>query len=243
MSIQETIISGDTLISYDITFSRKRSTVVIVVHHSGRVEVKAPSWVPKSIIRDHVMKKSKWLLKKLAELDPFSGQPVQRTYTEGEPFLFLGKEYFLRLVHENNHPHVRIRERYLEVYIPGHIQEDMYTDFIRTRIAEWYRQQAIRVISEKIQVFSSLQKINPPGFRVKNIKKRWGSCSHRDQLNFNMKIVMAPIDQLEYVVMHEISHIRHKNHSSRFWEDLGKMMPDYQGRKERLKKNGWRYVL
>jgi predicted metal-dependent hydrolase len=243
MDIHDTITYGGNTIPYDITFSGRRKTVVIVIHRNRRVEVKAPPWVEKSAIRKWVFSKSPWIIKRLSLLDAVPDHILQRAYKEGEPFLFLGAEYYLKIVQGEKSPKICILGSDLEVHIPPGISGSQVTDYIISGIEDWYRMQALHIISEKVRDYSAVLRIRPPEFRVKNIKKRWGSCSQKDHLNFNLRLVMAPADQIEYVVLHELCHILHKNHSSQFWKAVANVMPDYQGRRAQLKRKGWSYVL
>jgi hypothetical protein len=83
----------------------------------------------------------------------------------------------------------------------------------------------------------------PPPYRVKNQSKRWGSCTAKDCLNFNLRIAMAPLPQLEYVVAHELCHVKIKDHSPRYWALVEKVMPGYKAAKKALRKDGWKYEL
>lgn len=108
---------------------------------------------------------------------------------------------------------------------------------------QWYRDHAEKKIGEVIDAYARTLRIDPPRFKVKYQEKRWGSCPKDDLLHINMRTVMAPMSQIEYVVAHELCHLKYKNHSSEFWQRLRLIMPDYEVRKENLKNEGWKYAL
>jgi len=107
----------------------------------------------------------------------------------------------------------------------------------------WYRAHAQEKIGVIIDRYSERLRIEPPQFRVKYQAKRWGSCSQDGVLNINLRVIMAPLSQIEYVVAHELCHLKHKDHSASFWELLHLILPNYEVRKENLRRDGWRYLL
>ncbi|NIA02978.1 MAG: DUF45 domain-containing protein [Nitrospirae bacterium] len=98
-------------------------------------------------------------------------------------------------------------------------------------------------MKESIKYYSKKLGIKEPDFIIKNQYKRWGSCTSKNILIFNFRIAMAPVSQMNYIITHELCHIKVKDHSPEFWKLLRSIMPDYDDRKERLRKEGWGYVL
>jgi len=117
------------------------------------------------------------------------------------------------------------------------------TDQIRRILCAWYKKHAMLRVREAVRAYAQRLHLDPPTVTIKYQLKRWGSCTKDSVLNINVLIVMAPMALVEYVVAHELCHLRHKDHSSDFWDLLRLVMPDYEIRKERLRKEGWRYVL
>jgi predicted metal-dependent hydrolase len=237
------IIYEGWTIPYDITYSHRRHSISIIVHRTKRVEIKAPSGTPASYIHGLAGKKVTWIVKRLMLLDSMAELPEERKYHEGEVFFFLGDPLLLSVTGEPVTGGIRCDEGHLVVNVPGSIPGPDCREYTRRRVLDWYRDQADRIISEKIQEFAVFLDIVPPPFRLRNARRRWGSCNHKNHLNFNIRLVMAPVSLIEYVVMHELCHIRHKNHSGEFWESLRHLMPDYRERRELLKREGHRYVL
>lgn len=110
-------------------------------------------------------------------------------------------------------------------------------DIIKDALIKWYFALAIKIINRRVNRYSRLLDLFPKEVIIKDQKKRWGSCSSSGILRFNWRIVMAPISIVDYVIVHEMCHLRIKNHSSDFWKLVSVALPDYQRRKDWLKNN------
>ncbi len=176
-------------------------------------------------------------------LDSMAELQVERNYLDREVFFFLGAPITLSVTEGTATGGMRCAEGHFFVNTPRSLPGPDQAQYTRKLVQDWYREQATRIIAEKIHDYAISLGVELPPFRLKNIRQRWGSCSHRNHLNFNLRLIMAPIDLVEYVVLHELCHIRHKNHSREFWEVLRELMPDYPERRGRLKQEGQRYVL
>ena len=243
MTAGNSIVYKGLTIPYEITYSRRRKSISIIVHHTKRVEIKAPSGTPASYIHGLAGKKVTWIVKRLNVLDTLAEHQVERKYQEGEVFFFPGNPLVLSVTRDPVSGGTRCDDGHLVVSVSSSLPGHDASDFTRKQVMDWYREQADRIIGDKIQEFATLLGISPPPFRLRNARRRWGSCNHNNQLNFNIRLIMAPIRLVEYVVMHELCHIWHKNHSSEFWEALRQVMPDYHERRELLKREGHLYVL
>jgi len=243
MTAVNSLVYNELIIPYDIIYSARRKSISIVVHHTKRVEVKAPTGTPASYIHGLAEKKVSWIAKRLAMLDSMANIPVERKYQEGEVFFFLGTPFTLSVTRGTPTGGISCKDGHLKVNIPQSLPPQDHPNYARKQVQEWYRTQADRIIGEKLQEYALVLGIEPPLFRLRNVRRRWGSCNHKNNLNFNTRLLMAPIDLVEYVVMHELCHVRHKNHSRKFWDSLRDVMPEYRERRERLKREGHQYVL
>jgi len=243
MTAGNSIVYEGLTIPYDITYSPRRNSISIVVHRTKRVEIKAPSGTPASYIHGLAGKKVAWIVKRLKVLDSMAELEVERNYNDGEVFFFLGTPITLSVTGDTATGGIRCADGHLFVDTPRSLPGPDQAQYTRRLVQDWYREQAARIIGEEVGGYAISLGVELPPFRLRNIRRRWGSCSHKNHLNFNLRLIMAPIDLVEYVVVHELCHIRHKNHSREFWGTVRELMPDYPERRGRLKREGQRYVL
>jgi len=102
----------------------------------------------------------------------------------------------------------------------------------------WYKERAYEIISERVQAYAQRYGFAPRQVKITSAKTRWGSCSPNDGLNFTWRLVMAPLEVIDYVVIHELVHLRIRNHSSKFWKEVGLIDPDYKNKRKWLRENG-----
>jgi hypothetical protein len=234
---------GDSTIAYDVVYSRKRKTISIAVYPSGEVRVSAPHSVSQAEVRRLVADKGSWIDKKLREYRAEGVHDATKKYVEGEAFLYLGKEYLLHIAAGDHGPLVTLDDRRLNVVLPPGIPAGQQSEAARDAVFEWYRFHAEMTVEKAMEPYCRRLGILPPYYKVKNLSKRWGSCTSRNDLNFNAKIAMAPLPQLEYVVAHELCHVKVKDHSSRFWSLMEAVAPGYDVARKALRKDGWKYEL
>ncbi|MEN6341878.1 MAG: SprT family zinc-dependent metalloprotease [Methanospirillum sp.] len=224
--------------AYTIRFSSRRRYPAVVVYPDLRVEVVAPPGTPLTAIDDLYRRKSGWVAR---TLDRFRAQPcplTDRLYVQGERFLFAGRERVL-VIEEGDGYAARFDGETLRV--PA--QPGTPTDEVRERVIELYRQAAIEAIGPMVEFHAARMGLAPPPFRVKHLRRRWGSCSRAGRLNFNLRLAMAPPSELEYIVVHELSHLVHLDHSPAFWRTVERYMPDYGARRAALSAGSWQYML
>lgn len=224
-------------IEYTINYS-KRKTIAIHIEPSNNIIVKAPIGIDKNKLMKLVESKSKWIIKKLDEAHGYKIK--EKTYENGELFLFLGKEYPLDIIidEKNNLMSIEIINNSLEI-----ITNTEDKDCIKNLIEEFYKRQTKIIIKERIEYYQKYFNVRPNNIRIKKQKTRWGSCSSLKNLNFNLKLSMAELSVIDYIVVHEMSHLVHLNHSEEFWNLVKSILPNYNEEKEWLKHNGRKLTL
>ncbi|WP_147582185.1 M48 family metallopeptidase [Clostridium senegalense] len=110
-------------------------------------------------------------------------------------------------------------------------------------IEKFYRKLALELIEERVKIHSEKLKLNYKSVKVRIQKRRWASCTYNNDLIFNWKCIMAPLDVIDYIVIHELCHTVHKNHSSEYWDYVRKTMPNYKEKELWLKDNGYNLEL
>ncbi|WP_174590741.1 M48 family metallopeptidase [Methanocella conradii] len=234
---------GQTIISYSISYSVRRKNATIVVHPTRKVEVKVPARAEPEDIRVLMQRKAKWVVTHIDWFSQFQYIGMEKEYVNGETFLYMGRQYRLKILKSDNEHYARLKGKYFEVTLPSNISSKGIGELAREALFDWYKIHAEKQIGKIVDSYSKKLGIEKPSFKVKYQSKRWGSCTNKNHLNFNLLIVMAPVSQIEYVVAHELCHIKHKSHSKEFWQLLKLVMPDYELRKDSLRRDGWKYAL
>ncbi|MFY0571123.1 M48 family metallopeptidase [Archangium lansingense] len=231
---------GRSTITFTVERSSRRRTVTIGVTPGGSVEVKAPTHVELDRLQAVVKSKGSWVLQRLAEMSEVQKVPASRQFVSGMSVRYLGRQYRLKLLFSQKRCSVSLRGGYLVVTLddPKHCAVK-----VRRLLQEWYRTRARERLPERVALMASRVRVTPTGVLVRDQASRWASCSARGELRFNWRLMMAPMPLVDYVVAHELCHLRIPNHSTAFWKLLGRVLPDQMARRERLRREGGTYSL
>lgn len=231
---------GRSDINYTVERSASRKTLTIAVDLRGGVTVQAPRDTSDEKIAAVVRRKGPWVLRRLADLAELPPAPPPKEFVNGEGFVYLGRGYRLKVMPEGNcHiPSVKLRSGHLHVTIPAGSQPTDVAGMVRDALVGWYKGRARERLAERVTLFAQRLGDPVPSVHVRDPQKRWGSCSRKGELRFNWRIMMAPLSLVDYVVAHEVCHLKFKNHSPAFWRFLRQLMPDYEERRERLRVMG-----
>lgn len=229
------------MFDYEVTFS-KRKTIAISVDISGKVSVKAPYFVKEDYIKKLISDKEQWISGKLEQMKQINDKLPKRLYKDLEEFYYLGEALRLKII-ENKavlKPYIAADKAGRELVINVYNKD---TALIKDCINDWYKKEAGHIIEKRLNIYCRY--INKPYKRVsyRNTKTRWGSCSGKGNLMFDYKIIMAPIEVIDYLVVHELSHLVYLNHSEQFWSLVGSIIPDYREQRKWLKINSSRLIL
>ncbi|AGK96859.1 M48 family metallopeptidase [Clostridium pasteurianum] len=221
-------------IEFQVVFS-KRKTMEISIAPSGDIKVRAPLEIPKAVIRERVMEKAPWIVKKLYQFKHIKNKPLIREFINGEVFMYLGMDYQLQIDIKShiNKAKVNLFNDKIIVTINNENKENT-----KKAMELWYREKAKEEIDQRINLYQKFFNIVPLEVKVKEQKKRWGSCTYKNSLLFNWRCVMAKSEVLDYIVVHEMCHMVHKNHSREYWNAVASILPDYKQRDQWLKNNG-----
>jgi predicted metal-dependent hydrolase len=226
--------SRDKDISYEVVRSR-RSTADIVVERNGKIVVRAPATFPDERIEDIVEAKRYWIYKTLAEWRDLNATRILREYRNGEGFLYLGRSYRLLLVGDQEEP-VELKDgRFC-----------LRRDFVdrgdvaaaQAAFRDYYVLRGQDRIRERVNYYVPKVGVKLSGMDVRELGYRWASCSPSGKLAFHWKCMMAPPKIIDYIVVHELCHMHQDDHTDAFWNEVDKIMPDYEERKTWLRKHG-----
>jgi predicted metal-dependent hydrolase len=216
-------------IHIDQIIHSKRKTVSLIIQSDGKLTVRAPLRMSEVHILEFVQNHADWIRKHQAQIIAHPPSPAKQ-YIDGELFLFLGKEYPLT-ISSHRRPLVSFSgQKFL-------LEKSQFPN-ARRLFTIWYKAQSRRVISQRVAYFSKQNKFSYKKIRISSARTRWGSCSSNGTLSFTWKLIMAPPEIIDYVVIHELVHTQIKNHSKKFWGKLGEILVDYKAQVQWLKQNG-----
>jgi len=223
-----------TEIKIDKIIQSNRKTISLVVMQDARLVVYAPLKTPIDYIQNLVFKKRFWIKKQQKTLKGRYRKNLPKEFVNGEAFLFLGKVHKLIIINDDD-ADIELTDR---LKIPRHLLPNA-----KHYLIEWYKKQACAKIKERVDWYTLLTGLQCKSIRITNAAKRLGSCGPNGTLNFSWRLIMAPLNVVDYVVVHELSHLEHKNHSTKFWNKVKTILPDYEQRKKWLKDNDNLLVL
>jgi len=226
------VIQGDGF-TVEIIRSSKRKTSAIKIQ-KGLVYVMVPNGLSLVEIKSLVNNKSRWIIEKLTYQQKLLAFPV-KAFKAGELYSYLGAEYALTII-VGSTPMIKIDRGQLIVSVRHQSIET--TAIIKALLINWYKQQAAISLKLKTQRLAEIVNVQPTSVTIKTYKARWGSCSLSGAIQFNWKLVMAPNSVVDYVVVHELCHLLHHNHSPAFWATVEKFCPDYRKHSAWLKTHG-----
>ena len=229
-------IECNGLVAEVIRTERKRTADIRV--EEGAISVVVPITTSEGKITQILTDKRQWIQRKmLMQRDVMPASAKQ--FVSGEGFSYLGRNYRLK-VHRGRFQPVKLINGQLTLTCPRG-QKDK--DLIKSSLIQWYKHQAELKITEKVKRYSDLVGVKPNGLGIKSFKSRWGSCSVKGKLDFNWKVMMAPNRIVDYVVVHELCHLKKHDHSPKFWKLVERVLPDYLDCKEWLKENATKLAL
>lgn len=214
----------------------KRKTATIRVYPDDRVVVKVPNRMPTGMVEEWVRSKADWIQKRLHHNALWREKYPLKTYRTGETCLYLGNAYVLSL--KQGKRQVALQGDCLQISHPSFGSEGDHQSLVIKLLSAWYKAQAQDIISDRLAIYAP-QIGKPYGeVRFKKSKTRWGSCSIKGNLNFNWALMMAPLDIIDYVVVHELCHLVHHHHRPSFWKLVARYFPQYQDAVVWLKRYG-----
>ena len=208
----------------------KRKTVSIFIERDGSVSARVPETLSSDEIATVIKSKEYQIHKHLAEWMQLNEKKIEREYVNGQSFLYLGRSYRLRVVNEDLDNLLLRNGRFL---LPQKKKQNAKGLFI-----EFYKNKLQEKLPDIVARYQSRLGVVPKEIKIMELQNRWASCSSIENVNFHWKCAMAPIDVLHYIVVHELAHLIHPNHTTAFWNEVDKVLPNYQSRHEWLRLNG-----
>ena len=209
----------------------KRNTLSISVHPDLTVIVKAPEKTKLEDIEKKVYHRAKWILNQKRRFEIYLPDVPPRKYVSGESHRFLGRQYRLKVI-KSDTEEIKLSRQFLEVYTP-----DTNPANARLLVENWYREQSSQIFQERLSAcYAKLarEKIPYPKISIRRMQSSWGSCSAKGMITLNIKLIQVPMEYIDYVITHELCHLKHLHHEAEFYKLLSWIMPGWEVKKEKL---------
>jgi predicted metal-dependent hydrolase len=231
---QYSVPYGDERIRFTLRMQPQRPPHRIAIHvdPDGSVLVDAPPGASIEQVRGAVIKRARWISGNVEAARSRRANVLAREYVSGESVLYLGRRYRLKvLAARDAGPAAAMRGSFVEVHA-----NTRDAPAVRKVLEEWYRERARTVLGERLQtVAAPLRWVRQlPPIRIQTMARQWGSCSPAGRITLNPALVKAPRECIDYVLLHELCHLRHHNHSPKFYRMLDRQMPGWRCIKEKL---------
>jgi predicted metal-dependent hydrolase len=202
-----------------------RQSLSLQVTQSGEVIVKAPRFLPGFLIQQFLHTKTAWITQALQKVQ--NKQKKGKTYKEGETFLYLGKPYTLQLIGGIT---ISLQENAL--FFPK-----VLLFRAQKELTDWYMRQAKELVMQRLVYHAEKMEVSYKAVLFSDTKSKWGTCFADNSLQFNWRLIMTPLMVLDYVVIHELTHVTHKNHGDSFWRRVRLFTPAYKQHRKWLSSN------
>lgn len=231
--MQFTCHYGDEEFRYAVCYRPTiRKKVAVHVHPNGSVQVDVPSGTANAAIKEAVQRRARWVTTQLEQLREQQREVLPRRYVSGESHFYQGRRYPLKLLRTQGEPRVSLCRGQFRISTA-----DRSPQAVKALLWQWYRahardtfQRRLGVLAQQASWLSDQRSL----ITLRTMKKRWGSCSPRGHIVLNPHLVKAPRDCIDYVIIHELCHLKEHNHSPQFYQSLSQLMPDWKAVKSRL---------
>lgn len=216
-------------IPIDQIIRSKRKTIALEISPDAKLIVRAPLFTSNRTINRIIIQKKSWIIKKQKEAKNKRLKLSRKKYVDGERFPLMGNDYPLHILDQLEVPLKFQGSQFLIKQTMVRAAEKIFVN--------WYKKQAIRIFYSRVSWYAPIAGVRPDSIKLSNARKRWGSCSARGNIRLNWRLVMAPKEIIDYVIVHELIHIRERNHSKKFWEEVKKILPEFKRQQIWLREN------
>lgn len=206
-----------------------RKSIGLTITKEAHLIVRAPYFASEDLIHKLVRQKEPWIKAKQDFFKQRQNKIRVKKFQAGEEFLFLGQSY--PLVVTEDLPKAVLLDTSLMI-------SPVALGNARDHIENWYKVKALEYITQRVDYYAKIFNFQYQSIRANNATTRWGSCGYKGTLNFSWRLIMAPPRVVDYVIIHELTHLKQKNHSRQFWAEVARIIPDYKQDERWLKHNG-----
>lgn len=207
---------------------RSRRTIGLKISATGLI-VHAPKRISQSLLENALLEKADWIRKKLSQL--VASQPAEMVWEDGAELLYLGNPIRLSLSNDSVNRKPEFEDGVLYLRLKS-IEDG---DAVKTKVVQWYKKAALTDFARRLELFSSKLGVALPALFLSNAQSRWGSCNSKREVRINWRLLQAPPHIINYVICHELAHLKQMNHSPKFWAVVESLQPDYKEAERALK--------
>lgn len=222
---------GSTTIEFHLSFAQ-RKTVAIEVHPDLQVTIIAPEGSEPAAIEDLIRKRARWILRQQQQFSTYAPQEIPRAYVSGESYRYLGRQYRLKVLEGQQ---VSVKQGKGLIYVTVSDKHD--TKHVQIVLEKWYRDNARYIFNARLkECYPRIERLGVPfpPLALRSMRTRWGSCSRSGRIILNPRLVQTPLDCIDYVILHELCHLKEHNHSKQYYQLLNQALPDWQERRRKL---------
>lgn len=232
-----TITLSDTTVSYTIEERPRRRHPAIQIDQAKRLKVLVPPGFSRNRVEPLLVEKMDWILKHLRESSR-QGSSLSKNFVDGEQFFYQGQPLRIRVDRDGaKSPSATVFEHELRVVVPV-LTKAHESILVRNLVERWYIAESHRILPKRIEHYVPIVGSRPRGIKIFEYKSRWGYCREDGLIALDWRIVQAPVPVMDYVVVHELTHLRFLHHQKPFWDALKQVLPDFEESKDWLRGHG-----
>lgn len=213
---------------YEIIRSKRR-TLALQIGKNGKLIIRAPLKLSEKYIQDFISKNRVWIQKHQSK----KKQNLAKKFIEGENFWLWGNKYILKF---SNKTQPKITDNYLEIH-PAYQKNPQKVS------QDFYKNELEKILPERVNFWVKNMNLKPKNIKISSAQNRWGSCTAHENLNFSFRLAMVPLEILDYVIVHELAHLKQLNHSPTFWKVVEQTLPNYKKSRKWLRENSDKFDL
>lgn len=204
----------------EIRRSKRNKTITVNIERDGTINAVAPFDCSEETIKEELLKREYLISKRIAKRKAVLKEYVNRTFVEGQSFLYMGESYNLTISDETKTP--------LEIFDDKFLLSEKYLPKAKEVFVKFYKKQGLPYIKERVEYYSKLVGREPVSVRIMDLRSHWASCTPQKSVNFHWKCVMAKPMIIDYLIVHELTHLKYPQHNRQFWDAVFSVMPNYK---------------
>lgn len=221
----------------------KRKNLCISINEDGKVIAKIPAYVSEPTLKELIDQKAAWIYEKREAVKQRQIKKVKRQYVNGATLMYMGKEVPMELIFA--------KQSNVELFLDEETGDSKFVihapntevESMQKLLKKWYKKQSMEYLTQKVATYAQNMKVTYGSISIKSRKKQWGTCDTQGNLTFSWRLIMAREDVIDYVIVHELCHRKHMDHSKQFWNAVEQVLPDYKKREQWLQDNNLNMII